>query len=439
MKSPDPRTGVLLFTWQTHWVSFVALAVQVGGAGVVPGQRPPRGARGGAVVDFQDDLLRASGSSIVAYATEGGIAHYQTSNFTAHVVQVLLLVDVAPPLLALGAPITLALQSSSRRTAATLVGVLRSGPVQIVSRPSVAFVIAMGSMFVYFLTPSLPCRPSNTRSCLLWSTCTLVLVGLLLWVLIVGQDGLPRRLSFGMRFVLVLLLIPFNLALGLAVASVTQPLYPAGNTLADTQQGGNVLLGLAEVLIVAALALLFVEWAREEERSAVRNDRQLDAALAAARAAIGPSESPAPPGNGATSAATAASYRLGDDCRGRSQNLRADNSGIQRSDRVTASFQRRRRSSPAGSTIGPGCGHAPRRPRTWTRDRPPDQPIGQLRERWPRASGGNFHRALARIRQFLHEHGVGRHASVDPQAGHRLASIGFGRLEQVSAPLSDPS
>jgi cytochrome c oxidase assembly factor CtaG len=105
-------------------------------------------------------------------------------------------------------------------------------------------------------------------------------------------------LRFGMRFVLVLLLIPFNLALGLAVASVTQPLYPAGNNLADTQQGGNVLVGLAEVLVVAALALLFVEWAREEERGALRNDRQLDAALSAARAAVAANER-GQPGDGA--------------------------------------------------------------------------------------------------------------------------------------------
>ena len=144
----------------------------------------------------------------------------------------------------------------------------------------------MGSMFVYFLSPLYQLSEQHPLLLALVHL-YLVLVGLLLWVLIVGQDGLPRRLSFGPRFVLVLLLIPFNLALGLAVASVTQPLYPAGNTLADTQQGGNVLLGLAEVLIVAALALLFVEWAREEERSAKRNDRQLDAALAAARATIG--------------------------------------------------------------------------------------------------------------------------------------------------------
>ena len=297
VKSPDPRTGVLLFTWQTHWVSFVALLVQLVVLAWYLTSARRVAARAGRWSVFRT-LCFVVGVLVLAYATEGGIAHYQTSNFTAHVVQVLLLVDVGPPLLALGAPITLALQSSSRHTAATLVRVLRSGPVQVVSRPIVAFVISMGSMFVYFLTPLY--RVSEQHPLLLALVqLYLVLTGLLLWVLIVGQDGLPRRLSFGMRFVLVLLLVPFNLALGLAVASVTQPLYPAGNTLADTQQGGNVLLGLAEVLVVAALALIFVEWAREEERGAIRNDRQLDAALAAARTAVSPGEA-APPGPGAT-------------------------------------------------------------------------------------------------------------------------------------------
>jgi cytochrome c oxidase assembly factor CtaG len=297
VKSPDPRTGVLLFTWQTHWVSFVALAAQVVVlAWYLSGVRRVA-ARGGRWPVFRT-LCFVVGALVVAYATEGGIAHYETSNFTAHVVQVLLLVNVGPPLLALGAPITLALQSSSRHAAATVVRVLRSWPAQAVSRPLVAVAITMGSMFVYFLTPLY--RLSEQHPLLLVLVHVyLVLAGLLLWVLIVGQDGLPRRLSFGMRFVLVVLLVPFNLALGLAVASVTQPLYTAGNTLADTQQGGNVLLGLAEVLVVLALALLFVQWAREEERSAMRNDRQLDAALAAARAAVGTSE-PAQPGNGAT-------------------------------------------------------------------------------------------------------------------------------------------
>jgi cytochrome c oxidase assembly factor CtaG len=286
IKSPDPQASILLFTWQTYWVSFVALAVQVAVLAEYLARVRRLDRRGRHWSVFRT-LCFVLGAVIVAYAFEGGIAHYQSSNFTAHVVQVLLLVDVGPPLLALGAPITLALQSSSRRHGALLVGMLRSWPVQAVSQPLVAFAITMGSMFVYFLSPIYQFSVQHPLF-LAFAHLYFVLVGLLLWVLIAGQDGLPRRLRFGMRFVLVTLLIPFNLALGLAVANVAQPLYPAGNTLADTQQGGNVLLGLAEVLVVAALALLFVEWAKEEERSAVRTDRQLDAALAAARAAVGP-------------------------------------------------------------------------------------------------------------------------------------------------------
>jgi len=294
-KSPDPQTGILLFTWQTHWISFVALAVQLAVLAWYLSSVRRLVSRDGRWSVFRT-LCFVLGVIIVAYATEGGIARYQTSNFTAHVVQVLLLVDVGPPLMALGAPITLALQSSSRRRGAVLVRVLRSWPVQAVSRPLVAFVITTGSMFIYFLTPLYQFSVEHPVFLALVHL-YFVLAGLLLWVLIAGQDGLPRRLRFGMRFVLVLLLIPFNLALGLAVANVAQPLYPAGNTLADTQQGGNVLLGLAEVLVVAALALLFVEWAREEERSAARTDRQLDAALAAARAAFGPSDPEEPTDN----------------------------------------------------------------------------------------------------------------------------------------------
>ena len=93
---------------------------------------------------------------------------------------------------------------------------------------------------------------------------------------------------------LAFLLVPFNLALGLAIANVAHPLYPAANTLADTQAGGQVLLGLTEVFAVVVIALLFVEWAREEERKAVRADRQLDAALAVARTSIGADQGPQP-------------------------------------------------------------------------------------------------------------------------------------------------
>jgi putative copper resistance protein D len=153
----------------------------------------------------------------------------------------------------------------------------------------------MGTMYVFFLTP-LYGYSEQHPVLQAYVQLHFLLAGCLFWWPMVGKDQLPRRFGFGTRFVLVFVSVPFNAALGLAIANDGRPLYPAGNTLADTQSGGNVLWGLLEVFTVAALALLFVQWAREEERRAVRADRQLDAALAAARASV----APPPPANGAT-------------------------------------------------------------------------------------------------------------------------------------------
>lgn len=292
VKSPDPQASVLLFTWQTHWASFVVLALLLG-ALVWYVRSTRRVASRGRAWSGLHTACFVVGILVIAYATDGGIAHYEASNFTAHAVQIFLLTNIAPPLVAMGAPITLALQSSSPRTTNRLLRALHSEPVRALSQPLVDFGLAMGLVFAYFLTP-LYAISERHPAFLTFLHLLFAVVVLMLWVLIVGQDKLPRRLGYGMRLVLAFLLVPFNLALGLAVASVAQPLYPAANTLADTQAGGNVFLGLAEVLAVIVIALLFVEWAREEERKAVRADRQLDAALAVARASIGPDQGPPP-------------------------------------------------------------------------------------------------------------------------------------------------
>jgi len=284
--SPDPQTSDLAFAWQTHWTSFVAVVVQVAVLAWYLGSTRRLVALG-----RHWSLPRTAsfvvGILVTAYAVEGGIAYYQQRNFTTHVVQLLLLIDVAPPMLAMGAPLTLALQSSPRRVSAALFAALHTRTARALSNPLVALVLSMGTMYVYFLTPLY--RFSEEHPVFLaYVHMQFFLAGCALWWLVVGRDALPRRLGVGMRFVLVLVQAPFDAALGLVIAMATKVFYPAGNTLADTQTGGNVLLGLAEVLIVAVLALMFVEWAREEERKAIEADRQLDAALAAVRTVTGP-------------------------------------------------------------------------------------------------------------------------------------------------------
>ena len=286
MKSPSPQTSTLVIHGQANWTSLVALVIEVAALAWYLRSIRRLAGRGRSWSPFKTAGF-AAGLIVVAYAVEGGVAYYDVSNFTISVIQHLLLIAVAPPLLAMGAPLTLALQSSSPRTTTVLLKVLRGAPARLFTHPVVAFAGLMGTMYVFFLTPL---YGFSERHPVLQAYLLLhfLVAGCLFWWPMVGKDLLPRRFGFGTRFVLVFVSVPFNAVLGLIIAGVGRPLYPAGNTLADTQSGGNVLWGLLEVLTVAALALLFVQWAREEERRAVRADRQLDAALAAARASVAP-------------------------------------------------------------------------------------------------------------------------------------------------------
>ncbi len=281
MKSPSPQASILFTSWQTDWTSVVAMCVQVAVLAWYLRSMQRLGTRGRRWSRYRAASFLV-GLAVLAYAAEGGIAYYDGSNFTVHVVQHLLLMNVVPPLLAMGAPVTLALQSSSRTTTTRLLKVLHSPPARLLAHPLVALASGVVTMYAYFLTP-LYAFSEQHPVFHAYVHLHFLLAGCLFWWPIVGRDSLPRRLSFGARFLLVFATIPWNAFLGLAIASVTKPLYAAANTLADTQSGGDVLWGLGEVFTVCVLAVLFVDWAADEERRAVRADRQLDAALAAAR------------------------------------------------------------------------------------------------------------------------------------------------------------
>jgi len=294
IKSPSPQTSTLVLHFQGGWTSLLAAVVEL--AVVVWYVRATKKVT--AEGRRWSPLRTASfvtGMVGVAYLVEGGLAIYERSNFTAHVVQLLLLAYIAGPLLTFGAPLRLALWSTSRGPNAVLVRALHSSPARLLTQPLVALALATAVMYAYMLTPLYGASERHPSSLVLVDLAFLLAGGLLWWV-VAAQDALPKPPGYGLRFVVVFALAPVDAYLGLAVASLTKPLYPAGNTLADTHVGGSMFWGLAEVLIVLALALLFVDWAREEERKAQRADRQLDAALAAARSGAFPAR---PDSNGA--------------------------------------------------------------------------------------------------------------------------------------------
>jgi putative membrane protein len=215
------------------------------------------------------------GLAVMVVATQSGLAAYDSTSFVAHVGQHLLLGMVAPVLLALGAPMTLALQSSRRTTRRHLLDVLHSRPVRVVTHPLLAWMLFGGSMFALYFTKLYADTLQNTA---LHDLVHLhfVVVGCLFFWPVVGLDPLPHRLPYGGRLLYVAVAVPFHTILGMALISQKALLAP-GLTLGDQQAGAGLLWTAGEVMGVATMIVVGMQWMNAEEREAVRADRRLDA------------------------------------------------------------------------------------------------------------------------------------------------------------------
>ena len=216
-------------------------------------------------------------------ALQSPVATFTMEFFQAHVIQHLLLMVVAPPLLAMGAPMTLALQTSGRDTKVRLLGILNSRPFRVVSHPVPVWFAYYFSMFAFFLTFALGFAMDH-----MWLMDLINLVFLfastLFWWPIVGLDPIPHwPMSHGAKMANLLIGVPIESFLALALLSTTRPAAPI-YTLGSTHAGAGILWVGAEFFTFLALIPVFVQWVRFEERKGARYDAQLDAEMAAAQA-----------------------------------------------------------------------------------------------------------------------------------------------------------
>ncbi|MGH9126920.1 MAG: cytochrome c oxidase assembly protein [Acidimicrobiales bacterium] len=231
-----------------------------------------------------------SGLLVLAVATQSGIGTADTTSFTAHVIQHLLLGMVAPVLLALGAPITLALQSAKRGLRARLIKILHSRPVSLLTHPVTAWSAFGGLMFALYFTPlyaeTLQSVPLHDLIHVAF-----VLSGCLFFWPVVGLDPTPHRLGYGARMMYVMMALPFHTIIGVALVTQTKLIAP-GLALSDQQAGAGILWAAGELLGLLAVMIVGVQWMTAEEREAIREDRRLDRELAAAAALAATASTP---------------------------------------------------------------------------------------------------------------------------------------------------
>jgi cytochrome c oxidase assembly factor CtaG len=233
-----------------------------------------------------------SGVAAIAVALLSPVEAYDTALFSVHVAQHMLLTMIAAPLLALGAPITLALRVAKGQTRRRMTRVLHSPPMRVIGNPLVAWVLFTLTLYGLYFSPlfDLTLRQPLVHDLVHLHFLT---VGLLFWWPLVGLDPSRWRLPHPARLLFVFLMVPFHAFLGVAIMNSGRVLAPTLETfqrnwgptpLADQQVGGAILWGAGDLIALCAVLGILISWASYEEKVvAVREDRRLARERAAGR------------------------------------------------------------------------------------------------------------------------------------------------------------
>jgi putative membrane protein len=220
-------------------------------------------------------------------ALQSPVASLTMDYFQAHVLQHLLLMVIAPPLLAMGAPMTLALQTTGRTSKVRILALLNSRPFQVLTHPIPVWFLYYFSMFAFFLTFAL-----NFAMFHMWLMDVInvgfLLAATLFWWPIVGLDPIPHwQMSHGVKMANLMIGVPVESFLALALLSSTRQA-ASMYSVSSTHAGAAILWIGAELFTFLALIPVFVQWVRQEERRGARYDAQLDAELAASQSLPSP-------------------------------------------------------------------------------------------------------------------------------------------------------
>ena len=231
------------------------LEAVIGGAYIGAAARPsPRGRRW----PRSRTACFLAGIALFAIAVQSPLAAYDEVPWV-HVTQHLVIMMVVPPLLVLGAPITLLLRTASPRARREIVAVLRDPAMKPMSGRVAGIGLGLeyyASMFLVMLTPvyklALEHETVHVAVHAYMLTC-----GLLFWTGLVGRDPTGWRPTARTKSIMVTLGIPVYLALAAIVSSRDKPLGGLGSLSATHAAAwplavGGVTLTFAGLVLLAA-------------------------------------------------------------------------------------------------------------------------------------------------------------------------------------------
>ncbi len=225
------------------------------------------------------------GLGTVVIATQSFLAVYDTTLFSVHMVQHMVLSMISPIFLALGAPVTLALRTLAKRPRRWLLAVLHSRVAKILTFPPLTWALFVGTPFALYFSEWYELTLRNTYMHEVLHLHFLLVGCMFFWPLL-GLDPVPGRMPYPLRMLVVFMALPAHAWLGISIMSATKVL--AGDwyrqldrnwgmsLLGDQQWGGGILWASGDLIGLLIFGTLFVQWVRAANREEKREDRKLD-------------------------------------------------------------------------------------------------------------------------------------------------------------------
>jgi putative copper resistance protein D len=226
-----------------------------------------------------------AGLAVLIVALQSPIERYDTTLFSVHMVQHLLVTLVAAPLLLLAAPVTQLMRAApSDVRKRVLLPVLHSRVLVLLASPVIAWVVFAAFGYVAHFSPLFDAALEDPTLHSLEHVLFLA-TALLFWWPVVALDPLPRRLSPVARVGYLGLGMPWASFLGLAIFSASTILYPHYATLdrtwgpsplEDQALAGGLMWAVGDLVFIIGLVLAVRVWLKAEEVEGRRIDQQLD-------------------------------------------------------------------------------------------------------------------------------------------------------------------
>jgi len=276
-----PTAASLLFGWTWEPIPTIAIVAIV--TWWLWAVRRVDGAHPTNPVPRRRTVAFLAGMLALAFALISGIERYDTSLFSVHMVQHVLLMLVAAPLLALAAPVTLVLRLSSAATRRRwLLPILHSRVVRFLANPVVAWVMFAAMMWAVHFSPLFNASLENP---FVHDIEHIVFLSgaFLFWWPAVALDPAPWRMSHPARIGYLFTQMTQNTFLAVVILNATTVLYPHYASLVrpwgiaaidDQRLAAGIMWIAGDAIFLTAILAVVAGWMRAEARNEAREDRR---------------------------------------------------------------------------------------------------------------------------------------------------------------------